>query len=155
MRLRAATIVLALLIPAAAHAEKPDPTTAWNVVSYYFNGADEGPLLMDSKLCLDVDTEKGSETRWECVKPAGDSVPKGTTVSAWTKWLVPKGGDYDDIMIQFVHEGMVRTTKDVKLTESLRMRTFRSDKLSKAGAWEIRILRGGEPVKKYTITVTE
>ena len=33
---------------------------------------------------------------------------------------MPKEGLYDDIMIQFVHDGMVRRTLDIKLNEGIK-----------------------------------
>ena len=97
-----APVVLAVLcllaVPSVLQAaEKPEGTEAWKVVSYYFDGKDLGPVLMESHPCLKVDNDKGSETRYECLQPVSGNVAKGTYVSAWTKWLVPKGGEYEDV----------------------------------------------------------
>lgn len=149
-------VLVAGLVPGAALAgEQPDPAAALQTITYYFDGKDDGPVLMDAMACLKVDDEKGSDTRYECLEPLSGTVAKNTRVYGWTKWLVPKGGVYEDVMIQFLHDGMVRTTKDVKLTESLRMRTYRSEKLTKAGEWEIKIIRGSETLKSFKVTVTE
>lgn len=113
-----------------------------NVMEYYYNGEKSGPILMQLLPCLNIDQRKNSKTQYECNKPAPSTIKKGTTISAWTSWFVPKSGKYDNIMIQFVHDGIVRSTKDVMLVGGTRKRAYRSEKLSKSGRWEIRVLKG-------------
>lgn len=112
------------------------------VVDFYHKGNKSGPVLVQLVPCLKVDTRKESKTQYDCRRTAGSKVPVGTSIWAWTQWFVPKNGVYNDVMIQFLHNGMVRTTKDISLVGGTRMRAFRSEKLKKKGIWELRVIRG-------------
>jgi len=138
---------------AFASAGKPSSAEARRVIEYYYTGKAEGPLLVDSVLCLKVDTAEGSASRHNCVEKAGETVPNGTSVAVWTMWMVPSGGSYDDVMIQFLHDGVTRSTMDLPLTSSVRYRTYRRMALSKAGNWEVKVMRGAEELSKHTVTV--
>ncbi len=132
----------------------PTPAEAKKVTDYYFYGQSQGPLLMEFKPCLKVDSGKESPTKNECLEPVTGPVKKGTTVHAWTLWLVPEGGSYDDVSIQFAFEGQVRATIDVKLDKGgQRSRTWRSSSLSKAGKWTIKVVRGTQELASAPITV--
>lgn len=135
------------LPPAAEEARK--------VIAYYYGGKDQGPVLVELKPCLKTDSGKESPTKNECVEPVAGPVKKGTIVHAWTLWMVPDGGSYDDVALQFAHEGQVRTTVDIQLTTSLRSRTWRSSALTKKGKWEIRVVRAGKVIASAPVTVTD
>ena len=110
-------------------------------MDYYFKGEKKGPILINLNLCEKVDRRKDSNTKFECLKSATSKIKVNSALTAWTSWFVPQNGKYDDIMIQFIHNGMVRTTKDVTLTGGLRLRAFRTEQITKKGKWEIRVLR--------------
>ena len=132
----------------------PSSDEAFKVVSYYYDGKDSGPVLLKTMPCLKVDEGKTSKTRNECVKPIDSSVPKGSRVSLWSAWLVPVGGKYDDVSVQFLLDGVVRETRDLSLsTESPRMRTWSTSTLSKPGKWEIKVTRAGKELSTSSITV--
>ena len=138
--LLAATLLAA---PAAAGAQ-PDPTSeeVKKVVEYFNAGKDKGPVLSQLKPCLTIDTKKGSPTLWECTEPATGKVKKGSVVYAWTEWLVPKEGKYEDLTLQWLLEGTVRTTQDLSLTAAgVGLRTYKGTAVTKAGKWEIKVLR--------------
>jgi hypothetical protein len=133
-------------VPSAAEAKK--------VTDYYFYGRDKGPLLIELKPCLKVDSGKDSPTKNDCVEAVSGPVKKGTTVHAWTLWLVPEGGSYDDVSIQYLFEGQVRSTMDVKLDKGgQRSRTWRSSGLTRSGKWEIKVMRGTRELGSATVTV--
>ena len=90
----------------------------------------------------------------ECENPVGDTAEKAT-YELKMRWFVPKDGTYDDIRIEWVHEGEVRRTSDLKLTASMNYRTWKAKGLKKPGKWEVRISRkiGGEKVDIKTIAV--
>ena len=141
--------VLAALLLGAPTSEE-----ALEVVRYYYDGAAEGPILLKSMPCLKVDDVKDSKTKNECIEPVGEApIAKGKTVHLWTMWLVPVGGTYDDVMVQVSHDGVVRETKDIKLTESLRMRTWRYTNLSKPGKWTFKVLRGQKELATHEVNV--
>ncbi len=91
---------------AAAPAQPPPPADeVRRVLDYYYNGKDRGPTLLELKACLKVDSGKDSPTKFECIEPVTGPVKVGTQVHAWVSSFVPKGGSYDDVSLQFLHEG--------------------------------------------------
>ena len=86
---------------------------------------------------------------------AKGAVKKGTKISAWTNWLVPDKGNYTDIMIQFVHDGVVRSTQDINLNAGLRKRAFRTMAFNKLGDWQIKILRNRKVVATAKVKVVK
>lgn len=139
-----------------ALAQAPEiPTSAElkKVIHYYYKGKDLGPLLADFKACLRMDLDKESPTRNECLEEVSGPVARGTHVHAWTLWMVPDEGQYDDVAIQFVHEGNVRSTIDLNLTPALRSRAFRASVLSKPGTWQLRVVRQGKTLSSIDVRV--
>ena len=143
--------MLRLTIIAAAVVSTADEVR--HVVDYLYNGKDRGPVLMELKACLKVDSGKDSPTKNECIDEVKGPVKANTTVHGWTMWFMPKGAVYDDVSIQYALEGTVRNTDDVKLDTEGRSRTWRSHALSKKGKWTITAVRGGTVLGSTTITV--
>ena len=146
-------VVLAAPIPAAAEGDVPTAAEIKRVLDYEQHGKDKGPILIELVACSKVDLTKGSPTYYSCLEPIKGRVKKDTVVSAWMAWLCPKGGAYDDITVQFLHQGQVRRTFDLKLEGLSRTRTFRSHPFTKVGAWEIRVARGETELAKVSLTV--
>lgn len=151
-RLAVAAAALSAFAVSAEEAA-PTPEEIRRVLDYQENGKDRGPILIELVPCLKVDTTKGSPTAFNCVDPVAGPVKKGTTVNAWMAWFCPKGGAYEDITVQFLHEGQVRQTVDLKVEGLSRTRTFRSHTLGKTGTWQIKIARGDRELTTATITV--
>lgn len=145
---------LAAPLTALAQPAAPSPAEAKEVIEYYYGGKEQGPILAELKACTKVDTGKDSPTRSDCLEVVSGPLKKGANVHAWTLWLVPDGGSYEDVAIQFLHEGQVRSTMDIKLTSSLRTRTYRASTLSKAGKWEIKVVRGNEMKELGKVSLT-
>ena len=123
---------------------------------HHYQGQGRAPLLVEAKACLEVDTQKGSETRFECVKAVEGPVPPNTTVHLWTAWLLAQGDKHEDLMVQFLHGPTVRMTRDVKLEgQSFRTRYFTGAKLKKAGPWTIVLSRGGTELHRESVQVSE
>lgn len=136
----------------AAPAQPPPPADeVRRVLDYYFNGKDRGPTLVELKACLKVDSQKDSPTRFDCVEEVKGPVKVNTTVHGWTMWFLPKGANYDDVTVQFAHEGTVRSTVDVKLDTEMRARTWRSQNMTKKGKWTISVVRGGTVLGTTTV----
>lgn len=123
------------------------------VLDYQDNGKDKGPVLLELIPCLKVDTSKGSATQYNCIETISGPIKKNTTVNAWTSWFCPKGGSYEDITVQFLHEGQVRQTVDLKVEGLSRTRTYRSHTFGKAGKWQIKVFRGDKELSVQNITV--
>lgn len=132
-------------------APPPPADEVRRVLDYYFNGKDRGPTLVELHACLKVDSAKDSPTRFECVEEVKGPVKVNTMVHAWTMWFLPKGANYDDVTVQFAHEGTVRSTIDVKLDTEMRARTWRSQNLTKKGKWTISVVRAGAVLGTTTV----
>lgn len=158
LRLALAAVALstaALAQDAAAPAPPPPADEIKRVMEYQENGKDRGPALLEVIPCTKVDNTKGSATANTCIEPVTGPVKKGTTVFAWTLWFCPKDGNYEDVAIQFLHEGQVRSTVDVTIKGLARTRTWRGYSLTKPGKWQIKILRGSAELGGTSVTVTE
>jgi hypothetical protein len=138
--------------PAAPVQPPPSADEVRRVLDYYYNGKDRGPTLVELKACLKVDTQKDSTTKFDCVEEVKGAVKLNTLVHGWMMWLLPKGANYDDVALQFAHEGQVRSTIDIKLEGEMRSRTFRSQQLSKKGKWTISVVRGSTVLGTTTVT---
>lgn len=141
--------------PAALPYEGPPPSAEMikKVLDYQEKGAPAGPVLLDLVPCLKVDNAKGSPTQFLCTEPVGDKVPKGTTVFAWLQWLCPKDGKYEDVQIQFLHEGQVRKTVDNPVAGFGRTRGWRGENFNKVGTWTIKVTRGAQELGSKTVNV--
>ncbi|MEW5740464.1 MAG: hypothetical protein AB1938_16170 [Myxococcota bacterium] len=139
--------------PATPPAPPPPADEIKRVMDYQENGKDRGPALLELTPCTKVDNTKGSPTANTCIEPVTGPVKKGTTVFAWTLWFCPKDGKYEDVSIQFLHEGQVRSTVDVTIQGLARTRTWRGYSLTKPGKWEIKILRGTQELGATSVTV--
>lgn len=137
----------------AAPAQPPSADEIKRVLDYQDNGKDRGPALLDVIPCTKVDQTKGSPTQFTCIEPITAPVKKGTTVLAWVQFFCPKGGSYEDVSIQYLHEGQVRNTVDVKIEGLARTRTWRGHTLAKAGKWQIKVLRGDKELGATSVTV--
>jgi hypothetical protein len=139
---------------AAAPAEPPPSAELIKqFLDYQENGKDRGPALLDLIPCVKVDSTKGSPTQYQCIEPVGASVPKGTTVFAWLQWLCPKDGKYEDVSIQFLHEGQVRKTVDNPVVGFGRTRGWRGENFNKIGKWTIKVMRGDRELGSAVVNV--
>lgn len=155
---RTALLSLALapsvvLAQQAAPEPPPPADEIRRVLDYQENGKERGPALIDLVPCLKVDNTKGSPTINTCVEPVSGPVKKGTTVFAWSMWFCPRDGKYDDVMLQFLHEGVVRNTIDLTIAGLARVRSWRGTAMTKPGQWEIKVLRGGRELGSTTVQV--
>ena len=127
----------------------PPPDTIKGVVDYFYNGREEGPVLVDSKLCAEVqDMECVSE-----IDPA--SVGVGDTLNVWMQFFVPKEADSDDIMVEYAHEGVPRRLTPNKVEPSIRYRVINRYQLNKTGKWAIVIKKGTTPLQRFDVDVIE
>jgi hypothetical protein len=142
---------------AAPTRDVPLPTSdeGRRVIDYYYYGKDKGPLLLEAKACLKVDTNKASPTKHECIEPVTGPVKKNTSIHLWSTWLVPQDGKYDNVRVQYVFNGEARNTLDVTLQPAFRTRDWRTASLGKVGKWTIKLLYGDKELSSTDVTVTE
>ena len=127
----------------------PQPKTLKEAVDYFYTGQNEGPVLVDTRVCkvihsLDCKT---------VLNP--NAVPMGETVNIWMQFFVPKDGVYDDIMVEYAHEGVPRLLTPHKIQGSIRYRLVDKHKLDKPGNWTISVKRGKTNLKKIDVKVVK
>ncbi|MFH0924344.1 MAG: hypothetical protein V1872_01715 [bacterium] len=125
------------------------PQMANEVVNYYFNGQEEGPILMEAKLCKTIENRECTED----IDPK--SIVQGEVINVWMKFLVPKDASYDDIFIEYKYEGTPRQLTPYKVDSSIRYRVVDTFRPNKLGEWTITIKRGVKELKQFTIDVVE
>lgn len=118
-----------------------------DVVDYFYNGQEEGPILTDSKLCKSM---KALECE-EAIDPKAVSL--GALINVWMQFFVPKGASYDDIIVEYKHEGVPRNLTAHKIESSIRYRVVDKYKVDKPGKWTITIKRGVTNLKDFKIEV--
>jgi len=134
--------------------QTPSPASVKALWDFYSNGWTNQAVVGEFKLCLEVDTERKSATRFECSQAAAGTLEQGTRVYAWLAYLMPKGSETEDVMVQFKHNGIVRTTHDLTLKgKFMRNRSYTSHKLNKSGEWQIVVLQNGAELASATVTV--
>jgi hypothetical protein len=79
----------------------------------------------------------------------------GEAINVWMQFFVPKGASYDDIVVEYKHEGVPRNLKAHKIEGSIRYRVVDRYKLDKPGKWTIAIKKGLTNLKMFNITVVE
>jgi hypothetical protein len=137
----------------AGSTEPPPPADEIKrVLDYYYNGKDRGPALVELKACLKVDSAKGSATLNECIEEVKGPVKVNQAVHAWLAWYVPKGGSYEDVSVQFLLNGEVRSTQDIKLEGEGRTRTWRTQAATKKGKWTVKVTYKGKELGSTTYT---
>ena len=119
------------------------------VVDYFYNGQTEGPILTDSNLCKSVkalDCEESIDM---------NAISLGESIKVWMNFFVPKGAVYDDIIVEYKHEGIPRNLTSHKVEGSIRYRVVDTYKLDKLGKWTISIKKGMTNLKEYNVTVVK
>lgn len=117
------------------------------VVDYYYSGQEEGPVLTEAKLCKGI---KDFECT-EAVDP--NAVKKGETIHVWMRFFVPKGASYDDILVEYSHEGVPRRLTPHKIESSIRYRLVDKNSVDKAGNWTISVKKGITKLSEFKIKV--
>jgi len=69
------------------------------------------------------------------------------------QFFVPKGGVYDDIIVEYKHEGIPRNLAAHKVEGSIRYRLADTYKLEKTGNWTITIKKGITGLKEFNINL--
>jgi hypothetical protein len=119
------------------------------VVDYFYNGQTEGPILADAKMCKTVKS-------LSCEEPADPKAfTLGEPIKIWMQFFVPKGGTYDDIFVEYKHEGVPRNLAAHKVEGSIRYRLVDSYKLNKLGKWTITIKKGLTVLRTFDVNVID
>lgn len=132
----------------------PAPTAdeVKKVTEYFLRGKDAGPVLMDFIPCKK--TGKNAEGKLTCEERISGTVKKGEPLIAYVRFFVPKGAKYEDLKIKFLLNGEVRSTSDFTLSEAWTgYANYKQTTASKAGAWELQVLRGDSLLAGAKVTV--
>jgi hypothetical protein len=125
----------------------PPAKSVKEVVDYFYSGQKEGPILTDSNLCKSIKD-------LECEQPLEpNAIALGDLIYVWMQFFVPKGGVYDDILVEYTHEGVPRNLNAHKVESSIRYRVVDKYKVDKLGKWTITIKKGLTNLKEFQITV--
>ena len=119
------------------------------VVDYFYSGQKEGPILTEVKLCKGVKDYECTETL------NSENLTKGQTVNVWMQFFVPKGASYDDIVVEYKHEGVPRRLTPHKIEGSIRYRLVDKSSLDKPGNWTITIKKGVTDLKEIKVKVVK
>ena len=109
--------IAALALAVTARAEAPTADEINKVYDYFKTGKDTGPVLLELEPCLKAGKKPGDD-HMSCLEEVTGPVKKGTAVSAWMRWFAPQGGKYEDLSVQFVLAGEVKSTKDFSVGEA-------------------------------------
>ena len=119
------------------------------VVDYFYEGQTDGPILTDAELCKTVKS-------FNCEEPADPKAfSAGEPARIWMQFFVPKGGTYDDIFVEYKHEGVPRNLAAHKVEGSIRYRLVDSYKLNKLGKWTITIKKGLTVLRTFEVNVID
>jgi len=138
-----------LLVLNTAAVAAPTAKMVKEVVDYYYNGQKDGPILTDAKLCKGVKNFECTET----IDP--NNVTKGETINVWMMFFVPKGASYDDILVEYKHEGIPRRLTPHKIESSIRYRLVDKSSVDKAGNWTITVKKGISKLREFKIVVVK
>ncbi len=127
----------------------PKASVVKEVVDYFYNGQEEGPILVESKLCKTIKSLNCEEVMDSKV------ISMGEPVKVWAQFFVPQGGIYDDIFVEYKHEGVPRHLKARKVEGSIRYRFVDTYKPDKLGKWTITIKKGLTDLKAFDIEVNK
>ena len=127
----------------------PEAKKIREVVDYFYNGQKEGPVLIDAKLCKSIKD-------FECQDQLeGNTLSMGEPVKVWMQFFVPKGELYDDIFVEYKHNGIPRNLQAHKVEGSIRYRLVDTYKPDKIGDWTVTIKRESKSLKMLNFKVTK
>ena len=138
-----------LLLGASSGMAAPAAKAVKEVVDYFYNGQADGPILTDAKLCKSI-------AALECeaaIDPKAFTV--GEILHVWTQFFVPKGAVYDDIIVEYKHEGVPRHLKARGVEGSIRYRVVDKFKVDKPGKWTVTIKKGVTNLWEFNFTAVE
>lgn len=131
-------LILSITPAWALAAAKPTAEETNKVLDYYYNGKGLGPVLLESKICRDIQRE-GDEKN-ECAGEISDGDLKlEESVYLWMSFMAPVGSEPQNIIVQFENGGITRNVKTFQVNGGLRYRTWLKISLNKIGRWNIKL----------------
>ncbi len=133
-------VSLVLCLSTFANAlEKPTSKETLRVINYYHSGVGNGAILMESKLCMDINKEDPDKN--ECGQVITDNkVNQGDEVFIWMNFLVP-AGDEAAVLVGYTRDKITRNTQHLSLPGATRFRTWKRIPTNQVGEWKVNILQ--------------
>lgn len=128
----------------AAAAELPTSSEVRKVLDFYYNGKGLGVVLIEAKMCRDIQRE--GDTKNDCAGEYGANEPinKGDEAYLWMSFMVPTGDEKQKIIVQFDNGGVTRAVRNLEISGSLRYRTWRKMVFDHSGQWTAKIVHDEE-----------
>ena len=136
------SIIVALILGFTAivsAAEKPTSKETARVINYYHNGMGNGAILMESKLCMDVNKDEPNKNECNEIIP-GNKVNQGDEVFLWLNFLIP-AGDEASVLVGYSRDNVTRNTQHLKLPGATRFRTWKRIPTNQIGDWKVTVLQ--------------
>lgn len=140
------------LLAAALISAPPTEEAVKAVFDHFYSGSEL--VLADVVLCKEIEQED-KKRKYECNETFEEKAEVGATVYVYLTALVPRETTHE-IMVQALHEGMVRTTKDLTMKGSKhvpRGRKFARFVASKPGTWQFTVRNEATVLKTVQLTV--
>lgn len=132
-------LMLGLAPVAALAADKPSPEEAKKVLDFYYHGKGMGAVLMETKVCRDIQRE--GDDKSECAGDiTGQNVKKGDSAYIWMNFMAPNGDEAQKMIVQFEFNGVARSVKEVSVPGQLRARNWLKFTFDKVGTWKVKIV---------------
>lgn len=126
--------IVMVLVPALSFAA-PTAESAKEVLDHYWSG--NSPLLIDYKICSEISKE--GENKNECTTEVDPSaIAKGDKVFLWMNYMVPQHTE-QNISVLFTRKNRPEKTRGIKITGSLRYRTWTTLPTGKTGEYSIQV----------------
>jgi len=126
--------IVMVLVPALSLAA-PSAESAREVLDHYWSG--NSPVLIDYKICSEISKE--GENKNECaVEVDPTAIAKGADVFLWMNYMVPQNTE-QNISVLITRNNRPEKTRDIKITGSLRYRTWTTLPTDKDGAFTIQV----------------
>lgn len=136
---KAAYPVLEKTVPPATG--KPTSEEAKRFLDFYYHGRGKGTVLMEMKVCKEIEPE--GDNKNECVdEVSASSLVKEKSYYFWMSYLTPENDEINDIAVQFNQGGETKSAKELSVSGSIRYRTWKMFTPRSAGDWEIKVVRG-------------
>jgi len=124
----------------AVAAEVPTSQEVKKVLDFYYDGKGLGVVLIEAKMCRDIEREGDQKNECSGQIAAGEAITKDEAAYLWMSYMVPSGDEKQKIIVQFDNGGVTRSVKDMEVSGSLRFRTWRKVVFDRAGQWTAKIV---------------
>ena len=132
----------------------PSPEAVKSVFDHFYTGTEV--VVAEVFLCKDIEV-KDKEHLYDCNVTFEDKAAKGDKVAVYVIALVPRSVE-KELTIQALHDGVVRTTKDMVLKGNKnlpRKRRYARFVVSKPGNWSFIVRDGSQIIEQKTLFVEE